>query len=243
MPLVEHLEELRGTVVRIALILLAAFAACYALGDRITGLLLKPLLAALEDGGGGRVVHLGVLDKVLARLQVAFWSSIVVSCPLWFHQVWLFVRPGLHEHEARAVRPFLVLGLLLFCAGVAFGYFLVFPLAFRVLLDFGAADVEAAIGLRDHIVLSSKALVFLGLAFQFPNVLLVLGFMGLVTRDGLRARRRYVHFGLALLSAALTPPDPYTMLGLWAPLALLFEAGVLAVALVVHPWRRRRGGG
>lgn len=240
MSLTDHLEELRSTVIRVILIVLTSFVLAYSFGDKISEVLLAPLREALSGSDAGKVVYLGLLDKILSQLQVAFWSSIIVSSPLWFFEVWRFIKPGLYEHELRAVRPFLVVGFFLFLLGVAFGYFLVFPLTFETLLSFGVQNVEATISLKDYLVLSSKVLVLLGLLFQFPNVLLILGFMGVVTKQSLRQMRRYVYVGLAVLSAVLTPPDPMTMMALWVPMVILFEIGVLAVAAIVHPYLARQ---
>lgn len=242
MTLTEHLEELRNTLIKIVVILGGAFFICYGQGEYISEFLLMPLRESLSDGKMGKVVYLGLLDKVMSQLQVAFWTSIILSSPLWFYQLWKFVKPGLHEHEIKAVRPFLVVGFFFFCLGVSFGYFLVFPLTFETLLSFGVQNVEATISLKDYLVLASKVLVFLGLVFQLPNLLLILGFMGLVTKYSLREMRRYIYVGFAVLSAMLTPPDPYTMLGLWIPLVFLFEIGILAVALIVHPYLARQHG-
>ena len=235
MSLMDHLEELRKALIRIIIILIASFAVCYALSDHIAEFLLAPLRESLAGRPEDRIVSLGILDKLMAQLQVAFWGSIIISSPLWFYQIWSFIRPGLYAREAQAIRPFIVLGFLLFCLGVAFGRFLVFPLTFEVLLNFGVADIPASVGIKGYIALAGRVLVFLGLAFQLPNALLVLGFMGLVTKEGLRSKRPYFYVSFAVLSAALTPPDPYTMLGLWVPLVLLFELGVGAVALIIRP--------
>ena len=240
MTFTEHLEELRSTLVRIVLILGVSFFLCYGFGDTISEFLLKPLRDTLGKDNAGKIIYLGLLDKVMSQLQVSFWTSIIVSSPLWFFQIWKFVKPGLHGHEVKAVRPFLFIGFLFFLLGVSFGYFLVFPLTFETLLGFGVQNVEANISLKDYLVLSSKVLVFLGLVFQLPNILLILGFMGLVTKYSLRKMRRYVYVGFAVLSAMLTPPDPYTMLGLWFPLTLLFEVGIWAVAIIVHPYLERQ---
>jgi len=94
--------------------------------------------------------------------------------------------------------------------------------------------------LKEYLVTTSKILVLLGLVFQLPNLLLILGFMGLVTKYSLREKRRYIYVAFAVLSALLTPPDPYTMISLWIPLVCLFELGVWAVAIIVHPWLERR---
>ena len=131
---------------------------------------------------------------------------------------------------------------MLFLAGVCFGYFLVFPFTFQVLLNFGVTDVSATISLKDYVVLTSKVLVLLGLIFQLPNILLILGFMGLVTKYNLRSNRRYLYLGFAFLSSLLTPPDPYTMLALWIPLVLLFEVGIAVVSFIVHPYLKRQHG-
>ena len=239
MTLVEHLEELRKAAIRIVIIVLVAFAVSYGLGDHISEALLGPLRNALGNTGGD-VVYLGILDKVLAQFQVAFWSSILVSSPLWFFEIWRFIRPGLYDYEAKAVRPFLLVGLVLFILGVCFGYFIVFPFTFETLLNFGVSNVTANISLKDYLILTSKVLVFLGILFQLPNVLLILGFMGLVTKQSLSKIRRYVYVGFSFLSATLTPPDVLTMLGLWLPLVLLYELGIVAVAIFVHPYLKKQ---
>ncbi len=238
MSIVEHLEELRTMVVRVAIILAVSFVVCYSQGEIIQEILLRPLRSTLGDEG--KVIFLGLLDKVLSQFQVAFYSSVILSSPLWFFQVWKFIKPGLYDYEQKAVRPFILVGFILFSLGVSFGYFIVFPLTFETLLQFGVGGVEATIGLKEYLVLSSKVLVFLGVIFQLPNVLLILGFMGLVTKQSLRNIRRYIYVGFAVVSAMLTPPDVITMLGLWLPLTVLFEVGILAVAMIVHPYIERQ---
>ena len=243
MSFVGHLEELRKTVLRIMLILLVSFAVSYGFGRDISEFLLAPLRESLQGGvdlKGGQIVYLSILDKVISQLQVAFWSSVILSSPLWFREIWLFIRPGLHSHEVKAVRPFIWVGFFLFALGVAFGYYVLFPFAFETLLDFGVEQATATLALKEHLILTCKVLVFLGLVFQLPNALLILGFMGLVTKQSLRSMRRYVYVGLAAMAAMMTPPDIFTMLGLWTPLALLFEVGVGAVAWIVHPYLARQ---
>ncbi|HLT23131.1 MAG TPA: twin-arginine translocase subunit TatC [Bacteriovoracaceae bacterium] len=238
MSLVEHLEELRVRVIRILVILIVSFVGCYALSSEISEILLVPLREAI--GQEGKVVFTGLLDKILAELQIAFWACVMVASPLWFREAWLFIRPGLYDEEAKVVKPFLFVGFFLFVLGVAFGYFIIFPFTFSTLMDYGVQNVEAMLSLKDYLLLASKVLVFLGILFQLPNVMLILGFMNLVTKYSLREWRRYMAVIMALAAAVLTPPDPLSMMCVWVPMMILYEIGILAVALIVHPYLEKK---
>ena len=181
-------------------------------------------------------IYYSILDKMLAQIQVSFWAAVLLSSPLWFYEIWKFISPGLYPHEIKKVRPFLIVGLFLFWAGAAFGHYIAFPLTFKALMEVGVSDVRAMIGLKEYLLFVSQVLVVMGLIFQLPNALIILGFMGIVTKYSLRKMRRYIYMGLAIFAAVVSPPDVITMLLLWIPLMLLFEIGLLAVSLIVHPY-------
>jgi sec-independent protein translocase protein TatC len=232
----EHLEEFRKVVIRIVIILIVTFIATSVYVDQITEWLLVPLRATLHDSNAGVIVYHSIFEKAWVQVDVSIWWAIMISAPLWFYQIWRFIKPGLHPHEIRTVRPFMILGFLLFLTGMAFGYYVAFPFVFSLLSKLGVGNVEANINLRDYISSTSKILLFLGFIFQFPNVLMILGFMGIVTKQLLRKFRRYVYVGLSLVAAIFSPPDIISMLTVWVPLCILYEVGVLAVAWVVHPY-------
>jgi sec-independent protein translocase protein TatC len=239
MTFMDHLEELRTCIIRILIILVVSFCVCYTFASDISEFLLVPLREVL--GTSGKIVYTGLLDKVLAEFQIAFWACVILASPFWFHQIWLFIRPGLYEQEVKAVRPFIFLGFLLFLAGVAFGYYVIFPFTFSTMVSYGLKDVEAMLNLKDYLLLASQILVLLGILFQLPNVLLILGFMGLVTKYSLRSFRRYVAVIMAVLSAILTPtPDALSMMCVWVPMMVLYEIGIIGVALFVHPYLRKK---
>jgi sec-independent protein translocase protein TatC len=239
MTFIEHLEELRTRLIRILILLAVSFGLCYYFSTHIQEFLLVPLRQAI--GSSGKVVFTGLLDKVLAELQIAFWASVFFASPLWFREVWLFIRPGLYPSEIRAVRPFIVVGFLLFLAGVSFGYYVIFPFTFKTLITAGVSNVEAMLNLQDYLLLSSKVLVFLGLLFQLPNVIVILGFMGLVTKYSLRNMRRYLAVAFAVAAAIITPtPDILSMMCVWIPMMILYEIGIIAVAFIVHPYLKRK---
>lgn len=238
MSLVDHLTELRTRLIRIAIIVVVAFFVCYNFGETIAEILLMPLRASLDSSG--KIVYLGLLDKVLVQFQLSLWSAVVFSSPFWFYQLWLFIKPGLFEKEIKVIRPFILVGFLLFWLGVAFGYFVVFPFTFKVILGFGVQNVEASLSVRDYLVLSSKVLFFLGVLFQLPNVMLILGFMGVLSKKLISEYRKYIYVVFAIASAILTPPDAITMMALMIPLCALFEIGTLAVSLITDPYRKRQ---
>lgn len=239
MSFMEHLEELRVRLIRTLIILVVSFSVCYHFAANISEFLLIPLRDAI--GIEGKVVFTGVFDKVVAELQIAFWACVFFASPFWFREVWLFIKPGLYEKEVRAVRPFIVVGFLLFLCGVAFGYYVVFPFTFKTVVSMGVQNVEAMLNVQDYLLLASKILVGMGLLFQLPNVMLILGFMGLVTKYSLRSLRRYTAVGFAVVAAVLTPStDIMSMMIVWVPMMLLYEIGILAVALIVHPYLRKK---
>ena len=239
MSFMEHLEELRTRLIRTLIILVVSFAFCYNFAADISEFLLAPLREAL--GTEGKVIFTGLFDKVVAELQIALWSSVFFASPLWFREAWLFIKPGLYDSEVRAIRPFILVGFALFLCGVAFGYYVLFPFTFKTLMSMGVQDVEAMLNLQDYLLLASKILVFLGILFQLPNVMLILGFMGLVTKYSLRSWRRYMAVIFAVASAIITPTtDILSMMSVWVPMMVLYEIGILGVAWIVHPYLKKK---
>lgn len=239
MTFMEHLEELRTRLIRTVIILTVSFAVCYSYSAVISEFLLVPLREAL--GTEGKIIFTGLFDKVMAELQITLWSSIFFASPFWFREAWLFIKPGLYQKEVNAIRPFIVVGFLLFLCGAAFGYYVLFPFTFKTLMTAGVQNVEAMLSLQDYLLLASKILVFLGLLFQLPNVILILGFMGLVTKYSLRSWRRYTAVIFAVAAAIITPTtDILSMMCVWVPMMILYEIGIVGVAFIVHPYLKRK---
>ncbi|OFZ46397.1 MAG: twin arginine-targeting protein translocase TatC [Bdellovibrionales bacterium RIFOXYB1_FULL_37_110] len=227
MELHEHLKELRLTCIKIALIIFVGFIICSSYGDQIASFLLIPLRDALKPNE--QIIFTGILDKIISFFQISFYASIIFSSPFWTFQIWSFIKPALYEKEIRLVRPFIIISFLLFLSGVLFGYYVVFPSTFSLLLNFGVSDVLAMPNLKTYLIFSIKVLVFLGFIFQFPMVIFILGLLNIVSYQSLKKTRPYTYIGLAIISAIFTPPDVLTMLCLWIPLIILFEIGTMSV--------------
>jgi len=238
MSLVDHLDELRSSLIKIVVIIFVGFILSYNYSDRVTDILLVPLKEAMANNG--QIIFLSVFDKVNVQMQLSFWSSIILTSPLWFWQIWNFIRPGLFENEIKVIRPFLIVGFFLFCGGVLFSYKIVFPFGIKLLLSFGTQEITANISFAEYIVLTIKVLVAFGVLFQIPNAMVILGFLEIVTKQSLAKMRRYIYLGLTVVSGIITPPDVFSQLILLVPLVLLYEIGILAVSFIVHPYLHKK---
>ena len=238
----EHIEELRKTLMRIALIVVVSLTITLTFVDQITEFLLTPLRESFKlTGVHGDIVYHSIFEKAMVQLDVSIFWAIFLSAPFWFYEIWKFIKPGLYNNEIKAIKPFMIFGLFLFLSGVVCGYFSL-PYVFKFLMGVGVQGVTANINLREYVSTVSKVLLLLGVIFQVPNVLLILGFMGIVTKQFLRSIRRYVYVGLAVFAAIFSPPDVFSMTAVWIPLCILYEVGVMLVAWVVHPWLYKQQG-
>ena len=240
MSFVDHLDELRTSIINVLIILSVGFFVTYYFSQEIIEFLLTPLRVVLALNKG-TIVYLGLFDQVVSQLQLSGWADVILTSPLWFYQIWKFIKPGLYSHEVKAVKPFLILGFIMFCGGVLFGYYVFFPFLFNVLIGYyGISNVTATISLKEYIITAVQFLFFLGIIFQVPNVILILGLMGIVTKQSLRSLRRYVYVGLSVFAAVFSPPDILSMMLVWIPLIVLYEIGIIAVAWIVHPYLAKR---
>lgn len=234
----DHVDDLRKVLINIVIVLAVAFVVTAYFADTIVDWILVPINEAFHSGNQvtGKIVYHNVFEKAMVQLDVTMWWSILFSSPFWFYQVWSFIRPGLYSHEVKAVRPFMILGWILFVSGFLLGYYFALPAIYKFLQGVGTVGVEANLNFREYVSTSSKLLVFFGLLCQVPNIILILGFMGIVTKQSLRALRRYIYVGLAVFAAVCSPPDVISMIAVWIPCCVLFELGVLLVAWIVHPY-------
>lgn len=244
-PLLDHLIELRGRLVRCVLALALAFAVCLYFADSILGFLVRPLTQAFPPGTG-QLIFTQLYEVFFVELKVALFAGFFVSFPIIANQLWAFVAPGLYAREKKAFLPFLIATPILFTAGAALAYFVVMPTAFKFFLGYegtaGGLKIEALPSAGEYLSLVMQFILAFGISFLLPVLLLLLNRAGIVTRQQLSSARRYIIVLVVAVSAIITPPDPGSQLILAIPLLLLFE-GALAIMWLGERRARKSGEG
>jgi len=230
-PLLDHLIELRGRLLRSILALGVAFCVCLYFADDIFGFLVRPLTAAFP-AGEGKLVYTKLYEAFFVELKVALFAAFFVSFPVIANQLWAFVAPGLYAREKKAFLPFIIATPVLFTSGAALAYYIVMPTAFRWFLGFegtrGGLKLEALPGTGDYLSLVMQFILAFGISFLLPVLMMLLNRAGIVSRAQLVAARRYVIVAITALAAIVTPPDVVSQLMLAIPLLILFE-GTLVI--------------
>jgi sec-independent protein translocase protein TatC len=165
-------------------------------------------------------------------MKVAMMAAFVISLPFTLYQVWAFVAPGLYQHEKRFAAPMVVFSTLLFVAGMAFAYFLVFPVVFGFIAGTAPEGVAVMTDIGNYLDFVMTLFLAFGIAFEVPIAVVVLVRIGMVEIATLKDIRSYVIVGAFIAGAILTPPDVISQFMLAVPLWLLYEAGILAAGLV-----------
>ena len=234
---VSHLIELRDRLLRAIISVLVLTLAMVPWAKEIYGLLAKPLLAALP--AGATMIATDVTGTFLVPLKVTLMAGFLVALPYVLYQMWAFVAPGLYQHEKRLAMPVIVSSFAFFLVGMAFAYFVVFPVAFVFFAGYTPPGVQMMTDIDKYLSFVLTMFIAFGLTFETPVVVVVLVRMGVVGLDKLRAARSYVIVGAFVVGAIFTPPDVISQLLLAVPLWLLYEVGLFLARFVAAPARER----
>ncbi len=228
-PLLEHLVELRGRLLRAVAALAVAFFVCLYFAKDILAFLVQPLL----DAGQDRLIYTKLYGQFFVELKVALWAAFFISFPVIANQLWAFVAPGLYAKEKRAFLPFLLATPVLFGLGASLAYFVVMPTAFHWFLGFqgtpGGVTIDALPNSEDYLGLVMQFILAFGLSFLLPVLLLLLNRAGIVKREQLVRARRYMIVLAFVIAAVATPPDVISQLMLALPLWALFEGSLVVM--------------
>jgi len=227
---ISHLIELRDRLLRGLLAVTIVFLCLFPWAKDLYTILAQPLLAVLP--AGGQMIATDVVGVFLVPLKVTALVAVMIVMPYLLYQMWAFVAPGLYAHEKRLVLPLVFTSSVLFLAGMSFAYFVVFPLAFKVLASFAPDGVAWMTDIDKYFSFVLGMFVVFGVTFEIPVAVILLVRMGVVTVAQLIEARPYVIVGAFVVAAVLTPPDVVSQLLLAFPLWLLYELGIIAARVL-----------
>jgi len=232
MPLMEHLRELRRRIVISACAIAVCVVGCFFVAQDIWGFLVKPMNDALRAQDAGSMAVLTPLEGIVTYMKVALVAGLFAAAPVIAWQVWAFVGPGLYTREKRVLVPLTISSTLLFVAGAAFGYFVIFKYAFAFFLSVTQGTAEAAISMESYLQTASRLLAAFGLSFELPIVVYFLARIGLIDARDMVRGFKYSIVGIFIVAAVITPPDVLSQILMAIPLTVLYGLSIIVAAVV-----------
>ncbi|QEY26372.1 twin-arginine translocase subunit TatC [Neisseria zalophi] len=224
-PLVEHLIELRRRLMWLILGVLICFLGLMPFSQQLYSFVANPLMATLPANTS--MIATDVVAPFFVPVKVTLMVAFLLSLPHTLYQVWAFVAPALYQNEKRLITPLVLSSVILFFTGMAFAYFLVFPIIFKFLAGVTPVGVNMATDIDKYLSFVLGMFVAFGTTFEVPVVVVLLNRMGIVSPAQLKVARPYVIVGAFVIAAVITPPDIISQIMLAVPLILLYEAGLL----------------
>jgi len=223
--LISHLLELRARLMRAFLAVIVVFLPCAYFANDLFELAARPLLAQLPAGGS--LIATSITAPFMTPFKLAFVVALVLAMPFVLYELWAFVAPGLYRREKRFARPLLASSIVLFYCGVAFAYWVVFPVIFKFFINTAPRGVAVMTDITNYMDFILMMVLSFGVAFEVPIAVVLLVMTGLVNIDKLTGIRGYVLIAIFIIAAVLTPPDPVSQSIMAVPMYLLYECGVI----------------
>jgi sec-independent protein translocase protein TatC len=224
-PLVNHLIELRQRLLRSILAVFIVFFPLYFYANEIYVFVAKPLMERLP--AGSTMIATEVASPFLTPFKLAMCAAIFGAVPYILHQAWAFLAPGLYLREKRFALPLLASSIVLFYIGVAFAYFVVFPLIFQFMASVTPIGVTMMTDINRYLDFVLKLFFAFGFAFEVPIATLLMVWSGLTSVESLSRKRPYIIVGCFVVGMLLTPPDVISQVLLAVPTWILFELGIV----------------
>lgn len=228
-----HLIELRDRLLRCVIALLLVFVCLFPWASDLYNFLAQPMLASLP--AGGQLIATEVTAPFFVPVKVTMMAALVIALPYLLYQIWAFVAPGLYVHEKKLVVPLIVTSTLLFLCGMAFAYFLVFPVVFHFMVSVAPQGVAVMTDIGKYLDFVLSLFLAFGVTFEVPVAVVILVKMGMVSVAKLKEIRPYVVVGAFVIGAIFTPPDVVSQIMLAVPLWILYEIGILVAQWLVKP--------
>lgn len=226
---VSHLIELRNRLLKVMVGILFVFLGLFPFANQVYALLAAPMIDKLPEGT--QMIATAVVTPFFVPMKVAMMAAFLISLPHTLYQIWMFVAPGLYTHEKKLMLPAIVVSSLLFLCGMAFAYFLVFPVVFSFIVNSAPIGVAVMTDIAEYLDFVMTLFLAFGFAFEVPVAVVLMAHFGWVNATQLKEMRGYVIVGAFVLAAIFTPPDIISQFMLAIPLWLLYEIGIIFVRL------------
>ena len=223
--LISHLLELRQRLLRSVIAVLVVFAPLAFFANELFTVVAQPLVEKLPEGTS--IIATSVIAPFMTPLKLALIMSIFIAMPFILYQAWAFIAPGLYRNEKRFAMPLFASSVVLFYVGVAFAYFIVFPLMFGFLTSSAPDGVRVMTDMSSYLDFTMLLFFAFGMAFEVPVATVLLVATGLVKIEALKKHRGYIVLGIFVFAAFLTPPDAVSQSFMAVPMYLLYEIGIL----------------
>ncbi len=219
-----HLIEMRDRLLRCALAFLLVFICMFPWARDIYSILAEPLLSALPSGG--QMIATEVISPFFVPVKVTMLAALVLVLPYLLYQFWAFVAPGLYDREKDLVFPLIITSTVLFMVGMAFAFYLVFPVVFHFITAIAPDGVAVMTDIQKYLDFVITLFIAFGLTFEVPIAVVIMTRAEIISVEKLREGRPYVIVGAFVIGAIFTPPDVISQILLAIPLWLLYEAGI-----------------
>ncbi len=223
--LISHLIELRDRLLRAVISVAILFVPCAIFSDELFTLIATPLIDKMPQGTS--MIATSLVAPFMAPLKLALFVALFLAMPYVLFQAWAFVAPGLYRHEKRFAIPLMLSSILLFYGGVAFAYFVVFPLMFAFLTSTAPTGIQIMTDMANYLDFVLLLFFAFGIAFEIPVATVLLAATGLVRVETMTKNRGYVVLGIFVVAAFLTPPDALSQSFMAVPMYLLYEIGII----------------
>lgn len=229
-PLVEHLLELRTRILHSVAAVLVIFFPLFYFANEIYAFVSEPLRVYLPEGT--TMIATEVASPFLTPFKLSLVLAIFLAIPFILHQLWAFIAPGLYNSEKRVALPLLTSSIILFYTGIAFAFYVVFPLVFAFFTSVAPEGVAIMTDINRYLDFVLKLFFAFGIAFEIPIATLVMVWTGATTVESLRQKRPYVIVGCFVVGMLLTPPDVVSQILLAIPMWALYELGIFFAQFV-----------
>jgi len=230
--LISHLIELRNRLLRAVIAVAIAFVPCAYFSNELFAVVAQPLIDKMPEGTS--MIATSLVSPFMAPLKLSLIVALFLAMPVVLYQAWAFVAPGLYRHEKRFAVPLVISSIVLFYAGVAFAYFVVFPLMFAFLTTMAPPGVKVMTDMSNYLDFVLLLFFAFGVAFEIPIATVLLVATGMVKIETMRKNRGYVILGIFIVAAFLTPPDAVSQCFMAVPMWILYEGGIVMSRILLR---------